>query len=316
MMIEYLEKLVEEGKYLEAIALAERLIRQGTLTREELLSTNTTQLLAHVSTGGFESAISAGLAVVASARELKAWDNLGVAAANLGVAYSRLGNQEAAQEWFYEYLAHLPKYQSAVKNEALVWYNLGVLSTETDQEQAGAFMGRAVETAKHHGDERYAHGIRQALIQLYLRAGKWDQIPALLAKSAHYLRHNPHGGIRYRKSWLYHHQLRVEFALATGRPARALLVTIRGLKDAEGQPVHQCLFHMLLARGVYQEAPGVAIANALTAGIYAALGHASGLANQASDFILHTLRERHAAQADLQSYYQALLHPDSPVLLP
>lgn len=312
MMIEYLEKLVEEKKYAEAIDLSERLIKQGDNTPKELLAISTAQLLARMRADDFEGATSSGLTAVSLARELLAWDDFGFAAGNLGVAHSRLGNSEAAMQWWFEFLAHLPKYRAALRHEAMVWYNLGTLHVDRDPQHAASFMRKAVDSAKQHGDDRYAHGIRQALIQLHMRTRDWSKVPPLLAQCAHYLRHNP-GVPLYNKSRLFHLQLRAEFALNTGRPLRALLVAVQGVSQAEGMELNAYLLHMLIARILLPTQVGAAVAHALAARQSAVAGHLSGLAREASDFMYQTLDAHPTATADFQSYVQTVLQVPQPV---
>lgn len=253
-MIEYLEKLVAGKEWDRALALAEQLLLNPDNTPWDLMVIYTMVTEARYETGEFYGAQVAGQLAVKMSRELEAWDYYGHATLCLGVAYARLRQPEQAISTWYEYLAYVPHYTWALRHHVQVLFNIGVVAAQNDRrEEALRTLQRAAEVANASNAERWAHTIRHVLIDTYLRYQQLDQIPPLLAKCAHYLRHNP-AVYDYTYSFLWHLIYRIRYALATHRPFRALKVARRGLQMAKDYPQlqFQFQFHMLQARAYEQ----------------------------------------------------------------
>lgn len=247
-MIEYLEKLVEDGEYHKALDYAEQLLLNPGNSNWDMMEIYTLVCRARYRTGEFYGAQVAGQLAVEMARKLEAWDHFGKAAAWLGVSYERLSQPENALVAYYDYLAHVPFYKEASEYHVMVLYNMNIVQGQIGQhEESLRTLQKAAALADALNDQRKAHGIRHAFINALLRYGKFDQVPELLAKSAYYLRHNATAP-DYMQSLLWHQVLRVRFALATNRLQRAIRVARRGLRLANGWPDVSYELHLMLAQ--------------------------------------------------------------------
>lgn len=247
-MVEYLESLVEHEKYREALVEAERVLETGDITARDLAIAHCVMAVSRYHLDQFHGAITAGHIGIELAAQNDEWDWYGRTVLDMGTAYYCLGQwDEACSAWF-DYLAHLPQYQRALRYEANVWYNLANVYNQTDDTpQATEALLKAIRAAKARGQHRAEHGFRHALIEVHMKAGNHTAIPALLAKCLHYLRHNP-GVHMHKDSWLWHLKLRSEYALKTNRVSRAKLVAVRGVMESESNSAHAHNFHMILAR--------------------------------------------------------------------
>lgn len=251
-MIEYLEKLVEEKEYEKALAYAEQLLLDPNISSWNLMVVYSMLCVARCETGEYYGGQVAGQLAVKMAQALEAWDYYGSSAVRLGVCYDRLRQPENAIAAWYDYLTHLRSYSKALVYHTTALYNIGlVLGSLGRYEESILTLQQAAEVAQATRDPRKAHGIRHALIDAHLRYGKLDQVPALLAKCAHYLRNNP-SVAKHTLSGLWHIVLRVRYALATNRVSRAFRVAQRGLRLAEGWPHVIFALRMLMARGYEQ----------------------------------------------------------------
>jgi tetratricopeptide (TPR) repeat protein len=264
-MIDVLEQLLTDGKYREALKLAEQILSDGVESPADLLAVQNALLVAHYRLQEWTETLVPGDMALSLAQETGNWDAFGTAAIFVSAAYARLGQYETAISRTYEYLAHVGMYRAAARHEGRAWYNLGthLLKLGRPTEAATAFS-KSLAAEERQGDHRNAHGARHALIEASLKAQDLKPIPLLLARSSTYLRHHPEA-LMIRDSWAYHKKLRAEFALATGRPGRAIAVALSGLSQNGDALHHACRFHIILAhaarqRGIPWEAVGHAMA--------------------------------------------------------
>lgn len=285
-MIEYLEQLVEEKKYREALALAEQLIKQVE-DPHQVVRIYAARVVSHCRLGEEQAALAGGDFAMGLAKELGDWDSFGMVTLWVGVAYSRLGQLNEAVTKMYDYLGSLHLYTKAAEHEALARFNLGTWLVALNQPlEATKALSEALATALRANNHRYAHGVRQALIDAHLRAGVYERVPRLLSECGHYLRNQPsmHMGTQ---SWVFHMKMRAEYALATGRTARAQALSVRGLQRIAGEPVYEFHFHILLARvgerdGISERAFG----HTLAARSCAVVGKRPDLEVEASELLL------------------------------
>lgn len=251
-MIEYLETLIQDREFEKALASAEQVLLNPDNTAWDLMAVYSYLCHARCKTGEFYGAQVAGQLAVKMAQELKAWDYFGYSSLWLGVCYDRLRQPDNAIATWYDYLAHLPSYRGAAKYHVIVFFNIGLVTVQTGRIEEGLNMLRKAENAANKAkDYRKAHGIRHALIDAQLRYGQLDEIPALLAKCAYYLRHNP-TVTSYTQSLVWHLVLRIRYALATKRPHRALRLANRGICMTANLPAQGYHFRHLGAQAYEQ----------------------------------------------------------------
>jgi tetratricopeptide (TPR) repeat protein len=303
-MIEVLEQLVADGKYREAIKLAEQILSDGVETPHRLLQVQCAIVIARCWLREYEAACAAGEAALSLARELGDWESFGKVALFVSTANSRLGLHEVAIRYTYEYLAHLD--ECGPSQEAYAWFNLGnyFLNLGRAADATKAFT-RALEVNKRRRDHRNAHGARHALIQACLEAHDYGPIPRLIAQSAAYLRRHPQGQM-VQDSWVYHMRLRAEYALATGRPHRAMAVALAGLQRAEDTPYHLSMFHILLTKvAESQNRPVEAVGHAIAARTYARLSGRADLEAEASEILYQVSGAHPEVLGSIDKYYLA-----------
>lgn len=303
-MIEYLEKLVEDREYQKALAYAEELMLKSDQTAMELLAINTAILVCRCRLDEFYGALVPGQFCVKLARDLEAWDYYGMACSFLGVAYSRLRQFESAITSLWDYIEKIPYYKDALRFEVRTWYNLGIIYTAVgDRWNSSQALSRALEAASRSGNEREAHGIRQALIQARIESNQLELIPVLLAKCLHYLRSQPEG-LDIRESRLWHFKLRAEFALATNRLGRATAVATRVLNQCEDHSLFQFYFHMLLARIAQRSGNAIeALGHCLAARIHAVRCRRFDLESTAVEFIYDVTQAEPIDLHDVDAHY-------------
>ncbi|MFZ5816878.1 MAG: hypothetical protein ACOY93_16550, partial [Bacillota bacterium] len=249
-VLEYLEKLVEDKEYEKALEYAEQLLLNPENKPWDMMVIYAMLLQARFETAEFYGAQVAGQLAVKMAQDLEAWDYYGTSTLCLGTSYDRLGQKENALSAWYDYLAHVTLYRYDLKpmHHVMVLYNIGLVLAELERfEESLVTLRKAAETAMHYNNQRAAHGIRHALIDAHLKFGRVEEVPRLLAQSAHYLRHNT-GVVDYMQSLLWHQVLRVRYAVETHRLKRAAKVAERGLRLAEGWPNVLYQMHLWLAR--------------------------------------------------------------------
>lgn len=318
MMIEYLEKLVEERQLEKALAYAEQLLLAGDRTPRELLVINCALLTARLYLEEYYGAMLAGQLAMNLARDLNEWDYFGQACVNLGVACGRLRLFEDTQKYLYEYLVKLPLYRTSGRFEPLAWYNLGIAHHMggRNHEAASAFS-KALQVANRQGMDRQAHGIRQGLIEAYLEIGELSPVPGILAKCLHYIRHNSDAP-ELSETRLWHFHLRAKFAVKTQRYGRAVTVAAKGLREAQDSPVHQYDMYMVLAEATHLMGDTRrSLRYALHARVCAMRCHRYDLEYQAADFMYELTRSNPEAFSNLElgseSGVDSALHPDTHV---
>ncbi|HYG58827.1 MAG TPA: hypothetical protein VD902_12285 [Symbiobacteriaceae bacterium] len=302
-MIEYLEQLVEEKKYREALKEAERLLR---ITKDphEIVWIHVARVMSHCSLGEEKYSLAGGDAAIQMAERLGEWDAYGLLTLYVGVAYARLGQQVETARRMYDFLGKRHLYRNALKYEYNAWYNLGIANFVEGESQLGTqALINALKAAEGHGEHRHAHGVRQSLIKASLEAGLLEPIPRLLAECATYLRRNPDMP-GYFRSWAYHVKMRGEHALATGRPVRARMLLAKALSGVKGQPALEFLFHALLSRiADHLDNAEWALGHALAARTCAVLSHRSDLESEAALLVDELTLRRIPVPRDLDVWY-------------
>jgi tetratricopeptide (TPR) repeat protein len=285
--VDYLERLVSQRAFGKALVYAEHLLNNQDNDSRGLLFINYSIMCARFYLGDFEGAIASGEFTVALAKEIGEWDYHGTACLMIGASYYYLRQVDKAMVWWYQFLEHLSYYSSVARDEVLAWYNLGMGHKSLgDNGKAATAFERGLHAANRLRNDRFAHGIRHALIETHIASNNMRNVPKLLSKCASYLRHNS-DALMSRESHLFHLKLRAEFALATKRFGRATAVALRGLRESEGLFEMQAYFHFLLSQ----------IAYAKKGNIYA-LGHVQAARN----FSIMCKR------SDLESIYTTQLH--------
>lgn len=246
-MIELLQALVEEERFAEASRLATKIMAQNHQNPEEMVVLYRLVLNIRANLGELQGAVSAGAVAVDMAAAYGLWDVYGAACVDLAAAYGRLGHHSEAATSIYRYLEHLNLYHSAKEHEALAWFNLGKHHTmEGRTSQATEAYHNALLAADRLKDGRTAHGIRQALLDAYLKALDLTHVPRLLVKCAHYIRRFPDAPY-VDHSRLYHVKLRARYALLTGRLSRAKTLALYGIILAREDARHLYDFHLILS---------------------------------------------------------------------
>jgi tetratricopeptide (TPR) repeat protein len=246
-MLDYLEQLIKEQQWEEALILAERLLLDQDNRVEDLFRINMALVTARVSLGEYAGAILLGEHSLGMASDLQDWGAYLTLCHYIGVSYSCLNQWPAAREAWLNYINHLELYGQDHLFEVITWFHLGVAhEAQGDLEDAVRYHLKAREVAERCGTSRQVLGVNHAIIHDYVKLGKFDLIPELLAKTAHYLRNHPEAD-EWGKAKIFNLQVRANFALQTRRYERARLVALRGLSLAVNEPLHQFAFHMILA---------------------------------------------------------------------
>jgi tetratricopeptide (TPR) repeat protein len=245
-MLDYLEQLIQEQKWEEALVLAEQLLSTERFTVEEQLRINVALVIARASLEEHSGVILLGDHVARMATDLKNWEAYLTVHHYLGYAYGVLNQWADAKQVWLKFIDILPVYGSGHRFEVMTWYHLGIASLkENDVDSAITYYLRARAVAERNGNHRQIVGMNHALIQAYIIQGKFDPVPSLLASAAHHIRSNREAK-HWNAAWQWHLQIRASFALATKRYHRAKLIAIKAL-NSNLSHVHQFHMHMILA---------------------------------------------------------------------
>ena len=282
-MIEYLRQLIKDEKWETALAYAQQLTAGAEMTPRDLVVIHNATLRARIAMGEHAGAVPVGELAVKLAREVGDWDAYGQACNDLGVSHFMLKEYDEAISCFNEFLKNTDKFTEALQLHTLVWYNLScAYRAEGNGRAAVHALTRAVEQARRDGDTNWVQGSTLALINARLRAGQTEQVPKLLAQSSYQLRN--FAGKQERL--LHLRAYRAEFALLTGRLARARAHAVKGLMEARDLPRHLFEFHMLLAQVERQgTSKDTALDHALAARAYAVASQRPDLEAKASGLI-------------------------------
>jgi tetratricopeptide (TPR) repeat protein len=246
-MLDYLEQLIKEQQWEEALILAERLLLDQENRVEDLFRINMALVTARAALGEYAGVILLGEHSLGMAADLQAWDQYLTLCHYVGVSYSCLNQWDLAKEAWHNYINHLPLYGQDHFFEVITWFHLGLAyEVGGELEAAVKYHLKAREVAERFGTDRQLLGVNHALIHDYVKLGRFEPIPRLLAKTAHFLRKNPDAE-EWGKAKLFNLQVRANFALQTKRYKRARQVALRGLNLAVNEPLHQFSFHMILA---------------------------------------------------------------------
>jgi tetratricopeptide (TPR) repeat protein len=310
-MIEYLEQLIESKDFEKALALAEQLLLDGTSNPKHLVAIHSAIVDARVQLKDYTGAIVAGEVVVRLAWEIREWDYFGGACMNMGAAYYYLRDWGQAINAWTGFLTALTWYHKCSAFEATVRYNLGLARNAIgDFREACHSMEQAISAANRLGNERFANGIRLALVGALLKAGNLNPIPRLLAECGQYIRTH-HDNIEVHDSGLWHISLRIEYTFTTGRLDKARRLALRAVFNPDARSDHRFSFHMMLARVAHRRGREVeALGHALAARIHAERCHRHDLLVEADDFTSEVASGRHNLMRALDEY---LLHSVLPL---
>ncbi|MDF2627497.1 MAG: MalT-like region [Symbiobacteriaceae bacterium] len=298
---------MKEHKYTEALQEVERVLKSSD-SPEIMLHAHKAKVICLCRLGERQAAVSTGDISLKLAEDLGDWDSFGTLTIYIGVAYSLLGHLDEAMRRMYVFLSHLHQYQNAAKEEKTVWYNLGVFQTSKgDHAEATRSLDKAFTVALSSGNHRYAHGVRQSLIDVSLRAGFLDRIPMLLAQCGKYFR--DHQDMEsFQVSWAHYVRLRGEYALSTNRTRRARLVATRGLSKLEGSTSDEYVMHELLSRiADHTGSPVEAVGHSLAARTCAIMSGRSDRETDAGDALLRLSRSYPGVAESVDQHYIIML---------
>jgi tetratricopeptide (TPR) repeat protein len=302
-MIEYLEQLVEEKKYEEALKEAERVLPY-LKDPVQILAAHTATVISHCRLGQERAAVVTGNIAANIASDLAAWDAYGTVILYMANAYSRLGLYNEAIARVYDYLSKIGTYDRALEHEAIARFNLGtwLLLLNRPQEAISSLKAALAATQRTPDEQRFAHGIRQALIEAYLRVNQLEEVPRLLAQCDHFLRVHPDTQMSV-ESRVFHVKLRSQFALVTNRLKRAETLAVQGLLVAWGTE-HEYWFHKVLSSvAQLRQVSRVALGHAIAARCCAIRDNRPDLEAEANELI-HYLSAAHPKTERLvEEYY-------------
>lgn len=305
-MLEYLEKLMQDEDWRAAQRYAEELLRRHDLAEADIARIYYALANARFAARDFDGAAFAGNIVLAITERLQMWDLFGQTCLNLSATYHGMGDITNAEEMVHRLLEKIDHCsERAPWLEATAWFNMGTFhftsNRHVDAERCFQF---SLEAARRRGLTRYAHGVRQAMVETYLQLGLVERVPSLLAHSAHYLRHCDTTVPQYRQSVLFHYLLRIKYAMKTNKLRRARVLALRALTNAVGEPRHQFDFHMQLAQLASRAASiGEAIGHSLAAQVYAAQCNRHDLEREAVTFLHNITVDNPDILSQFRNYY-------------
>lgn len=246
-MLDYLEQLIKEQKWEEALIIAEQLLANQENTVEDQLRINTALITARAWIGEYAGVVLLADHASRMAADQENWEVYLTIHHYLGLAYWVLNQWPEAKRVWLNFIEVLNAHHLNHLFEVVTWFHLGLASqNDNDFESAIRYFLQARSVAEKSGNGRRILGINHALIHAYTKQGKYDVVPALLAKSASYLRANRDVD-DWESSRLWHLNVRANFALATRRFQRAKLLAARALAHSDIGPLHQFHMHMILA---------------------------------------------------------------------
>lgn len=245
-MVDYLKELLAKGEYQRAIDLAESMMRAHDLSLNGVMMVNSILAEARYLMNEFHGTITSGSVAIKIAKELDDRVCLARVSQFVGIAYARLGQPRAAVSTFYEYLAQ-PYPDRKVTDDIKVWYNIGLAyQVQGDAHEAVEALRKALKLAEISKLDRLAHGIRHALVQPLVLSGRFEEVPAILAKCLSFIRRaEPSEDKAVTRLW--HLVIRAKFALLTGRLGRCEAIARKGLSESVKYPQPYYTFNMLLA---------------------------------------------------------------------
>lgn len=246
-MLDYLEQLIKEQKWEEALVVAEHLLLNQGNTVDDQLRINLALIIARAYLGEYAGVILLGDHVARMAADLEQWESYLTLHHYLGFSHSVLDQWSEAKSAWLNYVECLERLGRSHTYEVMTWFHLGVVSEkENDLDSAIRYFHKARSVAERNRNSRQVLGVNHALIAAYTKQGKFDAVPPLLASTARYLRHNPDAA-DWEKARLHHLQVRASFALTTKRFHRAKRIALRALVHADAAPTQQFQLHMILA---------------------------------------------------------------------
>lgn len=246
-MLDYLEQLIKEQKWEEALVIAEQLLLDQQNTVEDQLRINLALITARTWLGEYAGVVLLGDHAARIAADLEEWETFLTIHHYLGFSYFVLEQLLEAKKVWVRFIEHLPKVGHRHMFEVMTWFHLGIAAEkESDLNVAVSYFLKAREVAERNGNRRQVLGLNHALINAYTKLSEFHLVPPLLASAASYLRNN-HDVADGQKARLYHLQVRANFALSTKRYIRAKLVATRALTHSADAPANQFNIHMILA---------------------------------------------------------------------
>jgi tetratricopeptide (TPR) repeat protein len=251
-MLDYLEQLIKERKWEEALILAEQLVQKTDNTAEDMVRINLALIIARSLTAEHAGVVTLGDHALGMAADVANWNAYLTMCHYVAFSHVSLNQLAQAQQYWLRYIENVDKYTEHHAYEISTWFNLGVSTfLMGDYESAVYYYEHAKRVTLVCGTKRQLLGVNHALISGYILLGQYDRVPRLLAQTAHYLRNNV-GADEWLKAKFSHYKVRAEFALSTRRYKRARQVANRCLDLATDYPEHRYHMHMILA-GVSKE---------------------------------------------------------------
>jgi tetratricopeptide (TPR) repeat protein len=246
-MLDYLEQLIHEQKWEEALVIAEQLVQKTDNTVEDMVRINLGLIVARAMIREHSGVVTLADHAAGMATDVGNWDAYLTICHFAAFAHLSLNQLAQAKHYWLSYIDHVSKFDGNHMYEMVTWFNLGVtVAQEGKDTESVYYYEQAKKVAQIRGTKRQLLGVNHALINAYTRLRQYDKVPTLLAQTAHYLRNNSLSEDWYRAR-LFHFKVRAEFALATRRYLRARLVAGRCLQLATDHPEHRYFMHMILA---------------------------------------------------------------------
>ena len=256
-----LARMLDNQEYQECLDKAESLLLVGELAVDEQAVVYHAICRSRISFQDYFGAAEAGRSAVEAARRAAAYDTLGRALLDLGVAQVHIRKYETAVETFSNYLLCRAQYDQALQHEGKVLFNLGVTFRRLDRyDEALHYALAARHWYVQHGDLPSADEARRSAVATLLLAGRLDQAEPLLAEGDAYQH-----GEDDRPAMLEHMLQRAELALYRGDHSRSIEMAFAALEAAEGNLALQSRSHIMLCQNAlamerWKDALGFALA--------------------------------------------------------
>lgn len=246
-MLDYLEQLIKEGQWEEALILAEQLVQKTDNTVEDMVRINLSLIVARAMIREHSGVITLSDHALGMASDVGNWGAFLTICHFVAFAHVSLNQRDKAKQYWLKYIENAAKFDGQHIYEIATWFNLGATSAqESDFEASVYYYEQAKKVTVARGTSRQLLGVNHALISAYTGLRQYDRVPLLLAQTLHYLRHNSDAD-DWVKARFFHNKVRAEFALATKRYHRARMVAERSLELAKDFPEHRYFMHMIMA---------------------------------------------------------------------
>lgn len=267
-MLEYVVRLMEDGKFDKSLNLAEQLLLQGGMDRAELARLNMVICRCRVGLNDPYQAVASGVLASKLARDIKDWDTLGRSLHTLGIAYLGTRQYDEALTQFYGYMEHLSRYNMSRRFEGAVWKSIGIAhQRKLEPPRAIEALERAQRWFSRQGSEHGAFGCMHELIHIHLHLNETDPEHSLahaeaLLKEQKALAHKYPDDTYFRATYLSD---RAAYYLQAGRLDRAIVCAMKAMETRKEDHLlafhcHMVLHHCTRELGDPKQALGYALA--------------------------------------------------------